>query len=80
MNIEVNGGNINLTTLASGQDAGDININCSRDLNVQVGRNLTMDVIETITETSKKKTQSTQNTHQQNAALHDINGNRIDLN
>tara|TARA_Y100001973_G_scaffold12073_1_gene16640 strand:- start:269 stop:1378 length:1110 start_codon:yes stop_codon:yes gene_type:complete len=80
VNIEVNGGNINLTTLASGQDAGDININCSRDLNVQVGRNLTMDVIETITETSKKKTQSTQNTHQQNAALHDINGNRIDLN
>ena len=80
VNIEVNGGNINLTTLNSGQDAGDININASRDLNVQVGRNLTMDVIETITETSKSKTQSTQNTHQQNAALHDINGNRIDLN
>ena len=28
VNIEVNGGNINLTTLGSGQDAGDININC----------------------------------------------------
>ena len=80
VNIEVNGGNINLTTLNSGQDAGDININASRDLNVQVGRNMTMDVSETITETSKSKTQSTQNTHQQNAALHDINGNRIDLN
>jgi hypothetical protein len=80
VNVEVNGGNINLTTLNSGQDAGDININASRDLNVQVGRNLTMDVSETITETSKSKTQSTQNTHQQNAALHDINGNRIDLN
>jgi len=80
VNIEVNGGNINLTTLNSGQDAGDININASRDLNVQVGRNLTMDVIGSITETSKSKTQSTQNTHQQNAALHDINGNRIDLN
>ena len=80
VNIEVNGGNINLTTLGSGQDAGDININAARDLKIQVGRNMTTDVIETITETSKKKTQSTQNTHQQNAALHDINGNRIDLN
>ena len=80
VNVEVNGGNINLTTLGTGQDAGDININASRDLNVQVGRNMTMDVSETITETSKSKTQSTQNTHQQNAALHDINGNRIDLN
>ena len=80
VNIEVNGGNINLTTLGSGQDAGDININASRDLKIQVGRNMTTDVIETITETSKTKTQSTQNTHQQNAALHDINGNRIDLN
>ena len=79
-NVEVNGGNINLTTLGTGEDAGDININASRDLNVQVGRNMTMDVSETITETSKSKTQSTQNTHQQNAALHDINGNRIDLN
>ena len=80
VNVEVNGGNINLTTLGTGEDAGDININASRDLNVQVGRNMTMDVSETITETSKSKTQSTQNTHQQNAALHDINGNRIDLN
>ena len=80
VNVEVNGGNINLTTLGTGEDAGDININASRDLNVQVGRNMTMDVSETITETSKSKTQSTQNTHQQNAALHDINGNRIDFN
>ena len=80
VNVEVNGGNINLTPLGTGEDAGDININASRDLNVQVGRNMTMDVSETITETSKSKTQSTQNTHQQNAALHDINGNRIDLN
>ena len=44
-------------------------------LNIQIGRNMTMDVVETITETSKTKTQSTQNTHQQNAATHDINGN-----
>ena len=40
---------------------------------------MTTDVIETITETSKKKTQSTQGTHQQNAALHDINGNEVDI-
>ena len=79
VNIEVNGGNINLTTLGSGQDAGDININAARDLKIQVGRNMTTDVIETITETSKTKTQSTQNTHQQNAALHDINGNEVDI-
>ena len=79
VNIEVNGGNINLTTLGSGQDAGDININAARDLKIQVGRNMTTDVIETITETSKKKTQSTQGTHQQNAALHDINGNTVDI-
>ena len=79
VNIEVNGGNINLTTLGSGQDAGDININAARDLKIQVGRNMTTDVIETITETSKKKTQSTQGTHQQNAALHDINGNEVDI-
>ena len=79
VNIEVNGGNINLTTLGSGQDAGDININAARDLKIQVGRNMTTDVIETITETSKPKTQSTQNTHQQNAATHDINGNSVDI-
>ena len=79
VNVEVNGGNINLTTLGSGQDAGDININAARDLKIQVGRNMTMDVIETITETSKTKTQSTQNTHQQNAATHDINGNAVDI-
>ena len=79
LNIEVNGGNINLVTLGTGQDAGDININASRDLNMQVGRSMNIDVIGTITETSKSKTQSTQNTHQQNAALHDINGNNVDI-
>ena len=40
---------------------------------------MTTDVIETITETSKTKTQSTQNTHQQNVFLHDINGNSVDI-
>ena len=45
VNIEVNGGNINLTTLGSGQDAGDININASRNLNVQVGNQMNVNVI-----------------------------------
>ena len=37
LNIEVNGGNINLTTLQTGADGGDININASRKLNIQAG-------------------------------------------
>ena len=45
VNIEVNGGNINLTTLGSGQDAGDININASRNLNMQVGGDMNVNVI-----------------------------------
>ena len=45
VNIEVNGGNINLTTLGSGQDAGDININASRNLNIQVGNQMNVNVI-----------------------------------
>jgi hypothetical protein len=80
VNVEVNGGNINLTTLSSGEDAGDININCSRNMNMQVAGNMNIGVIGQITETCATKTQSTQGTHQQNAALHDINGNIINLN
>ena len=80
VNVEVNGGNINLTTLGSGQDAGDININAARNMNMQIGGNMNIEVIGSSTETSAVKTQSTSGTHQQNAALHDINGNRIDLN
>ena len=45
VNIEVNGGNINLTTLGSGQDAGDININATRNLNMQVGGDMNVNVI-----------------------------------
>ena len=45
VNVEVNGGNINLTTLGSGQDAGDININASRNLNIQVGQQMNVNVI-----------------------------------
>jgi len=46
VNIEVNGGNINLTTLGSGQEnAGDININAARNLNMQVGGDMNVNVI-----------------------------------
>ena len=51
VNIEVNKGAINLTTLSP--DVGDININASRDLNMQVNRNFNVavlgDAVETIT-------------------------------
>ena len=51
VNVEVNGGNINLTTLSSGQaaagqtTAGDININAARNLNMNVGGNMNVNVI-----------------------------------
>jgi len=80
VNVEVNDGNINLTTLSGKENAGDININCSRNLNMQVAGNMNIGVIGQITETCATKTQTTQGTHQQNAALHDINGNIINLN
>jgi len=43
VNVEVNKGNINLTTLSP--DVGDININASRDLNMQVNRNMNVAVL-----------------------------------
>ena len=51
VNVEVNGGNINLTTLSSGQaaagqtTAGDININAARNLNIQVGQQMNVNVV-----------------------------------
>ena len=80
LNIEVNGGNINMTTLNSGADAGDININASRDLNMQVGRGMNIDVIGTITETSKIKTQSTQEALTENSGTHTINTGKNTIN
>ena len=77
-NIEVNGGNINLTTLGAGL-GGDINMNVSRNLNIQVGGSMNIGVIGIITETSGRKTQTT-GIHESNAAVHDINGNIINLN
>jgi len=56
VNIEVNGGNINLTTLGSGQEnAGDININAARNLNMQVGGDMNVNVIGNAIENVGKK-------------------------
>ena len=56
VNMEVNGGNINLTTLGSGQEnAGDININASRNLNMQVGGDMNVNVIGNAIENVGKK-------------------------
>ena len=80
LNIEVNGGNINLVTLGTGQDAGDININASRDLNMQVGRGMNIDVIGTIIESSKVKTQFTTEALTENSGTHTINTGKNTIN
>jgi hypothetical protein len=86
VNVEVNGGSINLTTLSP--DVGDININASRDLNMQVNRNVKIGVLGKVdidvkgdwTETTKNKTEST-GAHVMNSTTQDINASeRIDLN
>jgi hypothetical protein len=88
VNVEVNGGSINLTTLGTGQDAGDININAKRSLNIQVekdvnigvGGKVDIDVKGDWTETTKNKTEST-GAHVMNSTTQDINASeRIDLN
>jgi hypothetical protein len=60
VNVEVNKGNINLTTL--NPDVGDININASRNLNMQVGKDLNVSVLgnasEIITGTKDELVQS----------------------
>jgi len=43
VNVEVNKGNINLTTLSP--DVGDININASKNLNIQVGKDFNVEVL-----------------------------------
>ena len=77
-----------MTTLNSGADAGDININASRDLNMQVGRGMNIGVIGSIIETSNFKTTSTTNALTQNSGTHNINtgrhqidgGSEVDIN
>ena len=73
--IEVQNGDINLIS-----QQGDVNLKAGKNMNIDVAQALNIKVGGAITETSKSKTESAEGTHQMNATLQDINGNRIDLN
>ena len=73
--IEVQNGDINLLS-----QLGDVNLKAGKNMNIDVAQALNIKVGGAITETSDSKTESATNTHQMNARLQDINGNRIDLN
>jgi len=95
VNVEVNGGDINLTTLASGMESGDINLNSARDLNIQVNRRMRVEVLENVevdvmgkwTETVTKSKEESTKTHWMNAnnqhmtgdSLVDINSASVDI-
>ena len=73
--IEVQDGDINLIS-----QLGDVNLKAGKNMNIDVAQALNIKVGGAITETSDSKTESATNTHQMNAKLQDINGNRIHLN
>ena len=73
--IEVQNGDINLIS-----QLGDVNLKAGKNMNIDVAQALNIKVGGAITETSKSKTESAENTHQMNANLQDINGNTIELN
>ena len=73
--VEVQDGDINLIS-----QQGDVNIKAGKNMNIDVNTDLNIKVGGKITETSKNKTESAQETHQMNAAEQDINGNVINLN
>ena len=73
--IEVQNGDINLIS-----QLGDVNLKAGKNMNIDVAQALNIKVGGAITETSKSKTESAENTHQMNANLQDINGNKIELN
>ena len=75
VSVEVQEGDINLIS-----QQGDVNIKAGKNMNIDVNTDLNIKVGGAITETSKSKTESAENTHQMNANLQDINGNTIDLN
>ena len=75
VNVEVQEGDINLIS-----QQGDVNLKAGKNMNIDVAQALNIKVGGAITETSKSKTESAEGTHQMNATLQDINGNRIDLN
>ena len=75
VSVEVQEGDINLIS-----QQGDVNLKAGKNMNIDVNTDLNIKVGGAITETSKSKTESAETTHQMNANLQDINGNRIDLN
>ena len=75
VSVEVQEGDINLIS-----QQGDVNLKAGKNMNIDVAQALNIKVGGAITETSKSKTESAEGTHQMNANLQDINGNRIDLN
>jgi hypothetical protein len=79
VNVEVNKGNINLTTLSP--DVGDININASRDLNMQVNRNFTVEVLGDAVETiTGKKDEIVAGKNTKTGSEIDMDANPINLN
>ena len=75
VSVEVQEGDINLIS-----QQGDVNLKAGKNMNIDVAQALNIKVGGAITETSKSKTESAENTHQMNANLQDINGNKIELN
>ena len=75
VSVEVQEGDINLIS-----QQGDVNLKAGKNMNIDVAQALNIKVGGAITEISKSKTESAEGTHQMNATLQDINGNRIDLN
>ena len=72
VNVEVQEGDINLIS-----QQGDVNIKAGKNMNIDVAQALNIKVGGAITETSKSKTESAENTHQMNATLQDIKGRQV---
>ena len=73
--VEVQKGDINLIS-----QQGDVNLKAGKNMNIDVAQSLNIKVGGAITETAFSKFESVVDEHEMNAALQDINGNRIDLN
>ena len=75
VSVAVQNGDINLIS-----QQGDVNLKAGKNMNIDVAQALNIKVGGAITETSKNKTETADETHQMNANLQDINGNKIELN
>jgi len=79
VNVEVNKGNINLTTLSP--DVGDININASKNLNIQVGKDMNVSVLGNASETiTGTKDEFVQGKNTKTGSEIDMDANPINLN